>query len=77
MSIDEREVDSVLEGAGKSLLDIVEEKNRTLNKVNMIEYRIIRRSRFYLLMYVLLYIYILKHYLKFVSLFIILEESTS
>ena len=58
MSIDEREVDSVLEGAGKSLLDIVEEKNRTLNKVNMIEYRIIRRSRFYLLMYVLLYIYI-------------------
>ena len=33
MSIDEREVESALEGAGKSLLDIVEEKNRTLNKV--------------------------------------------
>ena len=41
MSIDEREVDSVLEGAGKSLLDIVEEKNRTLNKVNMDWYRML------------------------------------
>ncbi len=32
---DEREVDSVLEGAGKSLLDIVEDRNRTLNKVGI------------------------------------------
>ncbi len=32
---DEREVDSVLEGTGKSLLDIVEDRNRTLNKVGM------------------------------------------
>ena len=74
MSIDEREVDSVLEGVGKSLLDIVEEKNRTLNKVNMIQCCIIHRSRFYLLMHVLLFTQALN--LQFVF-FIILEESTS